>query len=192
MAMTASTMLPLRTKAPQFSLPDTTGRTVSLSDFDDADVLLVVFMCNHCPFVKHIIDDFVPLVKEYQGKGVAVVGINSNDVGNYPEDRPELMRIEAQDRGFTFPYLYDATQDVAKAYQAACTPDFYVFDKERTLVYRGQMDDSRPGNGEPITGADLRAALDAALEGREIPSEQRPSIGCNIKWKAGNEPDYFG
>jgi len=192
MAMTASTMLPLRTKAPQFSLPATTGRTVSLSDFDDADVLLVVFMCNHCPFVKHIIDDFVQLVKEYQGKGVAIVGINANDVANYPEDRPELMAIEAQDRGFTFPYLYDATQDVAKAYQAACTPDFYVFDRARTLVYRGQMDDSRPGNGEPVTGADLRAALDAALEGGEIPDEQRPSIGCNIKWKAGNEPNYFG
>ena len=192
MAMTASTMLPLRTKAPHFSLPDTTGRTVSLSDFDAADVLLVVFMCNHCPFVKHVIDDFVQLAKEYQGKGVAVVGINSNDVANYPEDRPELMTKEARDRGFTFPYLYDATQDVAKAYQAACTPDFYVFDKDRTLAYRGQMDESRPGNGEPVTGADLRAALDAALDGREIPREQRPSIGCNIKWKAGNEPDYFG
>ena len=192
MAMTASTMLPLRTKAPRFSLPDTAGQTVSLSDFDDTGVLLVVFMCNHCPFVKHIIDDFVQLVKEYQGKGVAVVGINSNDVDNYPEDRPDLMAKEAQEKGFTFPYLYDATQDVAKAYHAACTPDFYVFDKDRTLAYRGQMDDSRPGNGEPITGADLRAALDAALEGREIPGEQRPSIGCNIKWKAGNEPDYFG
>jgi peroxiredoxin len=190
--MTASTMLPLRTKAPHFSLPDTAGKTVSLSDFDDASVLLVVFMCNHCPFVKHIIDDFVQLASEYQDKGVAVVGINSNDVENYPEDRPELMVKESQAKRFTFPYLYDATQDVAKAYHAACTPDFYVFDKDRTLVYRGQMDDSRPGNDEPIDGADLRAALDAALAGREVPEPQRPSIGCNIKWKVGNEPEYFG
>lgn len=192
MAVTPSTMLPLQTKAPRFSLPDTEGNTVSLSDFADASVLLVVFMCNHCPFVKHIIDAFVKLAKEYQGKGVAIVGINSNDVDNYPEDRPELMAKEVRERGFTFPYLYDATQDVAKAYQAACTPDFYVFDKNRALVYRGQMDDSRPGNGEPITGADLRAALDAALAGREIPGQQRPSVGCNIKWKAGQEPEYFG
>ncbi|MHC4519333.1 MAG: thioredoxin family protein, partial [Planctomycetota bacterium] len=165
MAMTASTMLPLQTEAPHFSLPDTAGQTVSLSDFADAGVLLVVFMCNHCPFVKHIIGDFVKLAKEYQGKGVVIVGINSNDVDNYPEDRPERMAKAAQEKGFTFPYLYDATQDVAKAYQAACTPDFYVFDEKRTLVYRGQMDDSRPGNDEPITGADLRAALDAALAG---------------------------
>ena len=192
MVRTASTMLPLRTRAPHFSLPDTAGKTVSLSDFDDASVLLVVFMCNHCPFVKHIIDDFVQLAKEYQDKGVAIVGINSNDVDNYPEDRPELMVKESQAKGFTFPYLYDATQEVAKAYRAACTPDFYVFDEERTLVYRGQMDDSRPGNDEPIDGADLRAALDAALAGREVPEPQRPSIGCNIKWKAGNEPEYFG
>jgi len=192
MVMTASTMLPLGTEAPPFALPDITGKTVSVSDFDAADVLLVVFMCNHCPFVKHIIDGFVALAKEYQGKGVAVVGINSNDVDGYPEDRPELMAKLAQTKSFTFPYLYDATQAVAKAYCAACTPDFFVFDRDRRLVYRGQMDESRPGNDEPITGADLRAALDAVLAGRSVPEEQRPSMGCNIKWKAGNEPDYFG
>jgi len=192
MAMTASTMLPLGTAAPPFSLPDTAGKPVSLVDFQDADALLIVFMCNHCPFVKHIIRDFVELAKEYQGRGVGVVGINSNDVANYPDDRPELMASEAAERGFTFPYLYDESQDAAKAYRAACTPDFYVFDKDHRLAYRGQMDDSRPGNDEPITGSDLRAALDAVLEGRAVPDEQRPSIGCNIKWIAGNEPDYFG
>jgi peroxiredoxin len=192
MAMTASTMLPLGTEAPLFELPDTAGKMVSNADFEDADVLLVVFMCNHCPFVKHIIDDFVALAKEYQGRGVAAVGINSNDVDHYPEDRPESMAKLAKEKGFTFPYLYDARQTVAKAYHAACTPDFFVFDRGRELMYRGQMDDSRPGNGQPITGADLRAALDAILAGRAVPGEQRPSIGCNIKWKAGNEPDYFG
>ena len=191
MSMTASTMLSLGTAASPFNLPDTMGKTAALSDFDDADVLLVVFMCNHCPFVKHIIDGFVKLAAEYQGRGVAVVGINSNDVDSYPDDRPEMMAKVAQEKGFTFLYLYDATQAVAKAYHAACTPDFFVFDRQRTLVYRGQMDDSRPGNGAPVTGADLRAALDAVLAGRDVPSEQRPSIGCNIKWKTGNEPDYF-
>ena len=192
MSMTASTMLALGTKAPPFSLRDAMGQTTCLSDFDDADVLLVAFMCNHCPFVKHIIDGFVKLAAEYQGKGVAVVGINSNDVDNYPDDRPEMMAKVAQEKGLTFPYLYDASQAVAKAYHAACTPDFFVFDRQRTLLYRGQMDDSRPGNEEPVTGADLRAALDAVLAGRDVPSEQRPSIGCNIKWKAGSEPDYLG
>lgn len=190
MAMTASTMLPLGTKAPPFTLPDVEGRPVSLTDFDDAAALVVVFMCNHCPFVKHILNDLVRLVKEYQPKGAAFVGINSNDVENYPEDRPERMAQIAKETGFTFPYLYDATQEVAKSYRAACTPDFFVFDKERALVYRGQMDDSRPGTGVPITGTDLRAALDAVLKGEPVPEEQRPSIGCNIKWKAGNQPDY--
>ena len=151
MAMTASTMLALGTKAPPFSLPDARGKAISLSDFDDADVLLVVFMCNHCPFVKHIIDGFAKLAAEYQGKGVAVVGINSNDVDNYPADRPEMMAKIAREKGLTFPYLYDATQAVARAYHAACTPDFFVFNRQRTLVYRGQMDDSRPGNDEPTT-----------------------------------------
>jgi len=192
MTMTASTMLPLGTGAPPFSLPDTSGKTVSLSDLAESEALLVVFTCNHCPFVKHIIDDFVKLAREYQGRGLGIVGVNSNDVAHYPEDRPELMAQLAAEKGFAFPYLYDESQEVAKAYHAACTPDFFVFDKERRLVYRGQMDDSRPGNGEPITGADLRAALDAVLEGQAVPDEQRPSMGCNIKWKAGNEPDYFG
>ena len=191
MAVTASTMLPLGTPAPDFALPATDDKAVSLADFGAAEALLVVFMCNHCPFVKHIVDDFVELAKEYQARGVAVVGINSNDVDAYPEDRPDKMAELAEEKGFTFPYLYDATQEVAGSYRAACTPDFFLFDKERRLVYRGQMDESRPGNNEPITGADLRAALDAVLAGEPVGAEQKPSIGCNIKWKPGNEPDYF-
>lgn len=190
MTMTASTMLPLGTPAPGFALPDTAGQTVSLQDFKEARALLVVFMCNHCPFVKHIIDGLVDLAREYQDKGVAVVGINSNDVDTYPEDHPDMMRKLTQEKGFTFPYLYDATQAVAKAYHAACTPDFFLFDADRGLVYRGQMDDSRPGNDEPITGADLRVALDAVLEARPVSRRQKPSMGCNIKWKSGHEPDY--
>jgi peroxiredoxin len=191
MAMTASTMLELGTKAPDFHLPDTEGNLVSLSDFDDAPVLLVVFMCNHCPFVRHILDHLLELAREYQAKGVAVVGINSNDVESYPDDRPEMMAKIAREKGFPFPYLYDETQEVAKSYRAACTPDFFLFDGQRRLAYRGQMDDSRPGNHEPITGADLRAALEAVLAGRPVPERQRPSMGCNIKWKPGNEPEYF-
>jgi peroxiredoxin len=191
MAMTASTMLELGTKAPDFCLPDTEGNLVSLSDFDGAQALLVVFMCNHCPFVKHILDHLLGLAKEYQTRGVAVVGISSNDVEGYPDDRPEMMAKVAREKGFPFPYLYDETQEVAKSYRAACTPDFFLFDAERRLVYRGQMDDSRPGNREPITGADLRAALEAVLAGRPVPERQRPSMGCNIKWKPGNEPEYF-
>ncbi len=190
MVMTASTMLALGTRAPDFSLPDTRGNIVSLSDFDDAKALLVVFMCNHCPFVKHILNHLIELAKEYQREGVAVAGINSNDVESYPEDRPEMMAKVAKEKGFTFPYLYDAAQEVAKSYHAACTPDFFLFDEDRKLVYRGQMDDSRPGNNVPITGADLRAALDAVLEGEQVPEKQRPSMGCNIKWKPGNAPDY--
>lgn len=190
MSATASTMLPLATKAPDFSLPDAKGKIVSLSDFDEAKALVVVFMCNHCPFVKHIIDDLVGLVNDYQKQGVAFVAINSNDVETYPDDRPDMMAKLAKQKGFTFPYLYDETQEVAKIYHAACTPDFFVFNEHRELVYRGQMDDSRPGNGVPITGADLSAALDAILEGSPVPETQKPSMGCNIKWKAGNEPDY--
>ena len=204
MVKTASTMLPLGTLAPDFSLPrpfggaascPTDGRqgnTVSLSDLADAPALLVIFMCNHCPFVIHVADGLAELVREYQERGVAVVGINSNDVENYPDDAPAKMAREVQRRGYTFPYLYDQTQEVAKAYRAACTPDFYVFDTDRRLVYRGQMDSSRPQNGIEVTGEDLRAALDAVLDGRPVSEEQRASIGCNIKWKAGNEPDYFG
>jgi peroxiredoxin len=184
-------MLALGTKAPDFNLPDTEGNIVSLSDFDDAKALLVVFMCNHCPFVKHILGTFIELGKEYQREGVAVVGISSNDVDSYPEDRPEMMAKVAREKGFSFPYLYDATQEVAKSYHAACTPDFFLFDEERRLVYRGQMDDSRPGNDVPVTGDDLRAALDAVLEGEPVSKKQRPSMGCNIKWKPGNEPDYM-
>lgn len=191
MVMTASTMLPLGTEAPDFTLPDTQGNSVSLSDFADAKALVVVFMCNHCPFVRHVIEGFVRLVKEYQPEGVAFVGINSNDVDSYPDDRPEKMIQFAREKGITFPYLFDATQDAAKRYHAACTPDFFVFDEDRKLIYRGQMDDSRPGGAIPVTGADLRAVLEAVLEGEPVPEEQRPSMGCNIKWKAGNEPDYF-
>jgi peroxiredoxin len=190
MSATASTMLPLATKAPDFSLPDAKGKMVSLSDFDEAAALVVVFICNHCPFVKHIIDDLVGLAKDYQKQGVAFVAINSNDVETYPDDRPDMMAKLAKQKGFTFPYLYDETQEVAKIYHAACTPDFFVFNENRELVYRGQMDDSRPGNGVPITGADLSVALDAILEGSPVPETQKPSMGCNIKWKAGNEPDY--
>ncbi len=192
MVKTASTMLPLGTAAPDFSLPDVTGKTVSLADFADAPVLLVVFMCNHCPFVIHVAAGLAELAREYQGRGVAVVGINSNDVESFPDDAPAKMADEVTRRGYTFPYLYDETQEVAKAYRAACTPDFYVFDTDRRLVYRGQMDSSRPQSGIKVTGEDLRAALDAVLDGRPVSEEQTASIGCNIKWKAGNEPDYFG
>ena len=190
MAMTASAMLELGTKAPDFSLPDTDGRVVSLSDFEDARALLIVFMCNHCPFMKHVLNGLLNLAREYQMKGVAVVGISANDVDAYPEDGPEMMAEFAERMNFPFSYLYDETQEVAKSYHAACTPDFFLFDKDRRLAYRGQMDDSRPGNHVPVTGADLRAALDATLQGKPAPHEQRPSMGCNIKWKPGNEPDY--
>jgi peroxiredoxin len=190
MVVTPSTMLPLGTPAPNFCLPDTEGNIVSLDDFKDAQALLVIFMCNHCPFVKHIRDHLVELVKEYQAKGVDVVGINSNDVASFPEDRPERMAQVAKEAGFTFPYLYDESQEVAKAYRAACTPDFFLFGSERKLVYRGQMDNSRPDSGIPLTGSDLRAALDAVLQGKPVSGDQKPSIGCNIKWKPGNEPSY--
>ena len=183
MSLTASNMLSLGTSAPDFNLTDTSGNTVSLDNFNDAPALLVIFMCNHCPFVKHILDKLVDLIKEYQEKGVAVVGINSNDISSYPEDSPELMAEVSKEKGFTFPYLFDQTQEVAKAYQAACTPDFFLFDKDKKLVYRGQLDDSRPGNEIPVTGADLTAAIDAVLESKEITMQQKPSMGCNIKWK---------
>jgi peroxiredoxin len=190
MVAAASTMRKIGTPAPALELPDTQGKNVSLSDFGDAKALLVVFMCNHCPFVRHVLDAFVNLASEYQKKGLAVVGINSNDVDSFPDDRPERMSQMAREKGFTFPYLYDQTQEVAKAYHAACTPDFFLFDGSRRLVYRGQMDDSRPGNGKPVTGSDLRAALDAVLAGQPTPNVQKPSMGCNIKWRLGNEPDY--
>ncbi len=192
MVKTASTMLPLGTKAPDFSLPDVDGRNVSLADFADAKALLVAFICNHCPFVKHVAPELATLAKDYQPRGVAVVAINPNDVENYPDDSPEKMKEEVATRGYTFPYLFDESQEVAKAYSAACTPDFYVFDGARKLAYRGQLDASRPDSGIPVTGEDLRTALDAVLAGQPVRDDQKPSIGCNIKWKAGNEPDYFG
>jgi peroxiredoxin len=191
MVLTPSTMLPLETKAPDFSLPNIDGQTVSLADFGQAKALLVVFMCNHCPFVKHIAPGLAQLARDYQPRGVAVVGINSNNTASHPADSPEQMVLEAENRGYTFAYLFDETQDVAKAYRAACTPDFYVFDKDQRLVYRGQMDSSRPDSGVPVTGADLRAALDAVLAGKPVAKDQKASIGCNIKWKPGGEPDYF-
>ncbi len=191
MVKTASTMLELGRRAPDFSLPNVDGTTVSLLDFQDAPALVVVFMCNHCPFVKHLAPELANFGRDCQAKGVAVVGISSNDVSTHPEDSPEQMIHEVEERGYTFAYLYDDTQDVAKAYRAACTPDFYVFDKDQALVYRGQFDDSRPDSGIPVTGADLRSAVDAALAGNPIPEPQKPSIGCNIKWKEGAEPGYF-
>jgi len=191
MVKTASTMMPLGTKAPDFALTNVDGRTVSRSDFQDAPALLVIFMCNHCPFVKHLAMGLATFAREYQERGAAMVGINANDVSSYPADSPEKMVREVEQRGYTFPYLFDGSQEVAKAYRAACTPDFFLFDAQRQLVYRGQFDASRPESGVPVTGQDLRAAIDAVLAGRRVPTDQRPSIGCNIKWKPGNEPDYF-
>lgn len=190
MVKTASTMLTLGTKAPDFSLTNVDGSIVSREHFDGKP-LLVIFMCNHCPFVVHLRADLKSFTDEFQARGLAVVGISSNDVAAYPQDGPDKMKAEAASAGYTFPYLYDATQDVAKSYKAACTPDFFLFDQDHSLVYRGQFDSSRPGNGVPITGDDLRAAVEAVLAGREVSAEQRPSIGCNIKWAAGQEPDYF-
>ena len=191
MVRTPSTMLPLGTQAPDFELPNIDGQMVTLQQFSDSKGLLVIFMCNHCPYVIHLADSLAKFADEYQTKGLRVVGISANDVENYPDDSPELMAQEAKDRGYSFPYLYDESQEVAKAYHAACTPDFFLFDQNQKLVYRGQFDSSRPGCGEP-TGEDLRAACDALLSGESIPSDQVASLGCNIKWKPGNEPPYFG
>jgi len=184
-------MLALGTTAPDFRLPDTNGNIISPDDFKGASALLVIFMCNHCPYVRHIRHELADVAEEYQKRGVAIVGINSNDVVHYPEDSPVKMAEEIKNIGYTFPYLYDEAQTVAKAYRAACTPDLYLFDKRRRLVYRGQFDDSRPGNGIPVTGQDVREALDAVLSGKPVSPNQKPSIGCNIKWKPGNEPEYF-
>ncbi len=190
MARTPSTMLELGTPAPDFSLPSPiSGDTVSLSDYRGKP-LLVVFACNHCPYVLHILDAFADFAREYGSKGLNIVMINANDVANYPDDSPEKMVDLAREHGFDFPYLYDESQQVAQAYQAACTPDFFLFDADHRLYYRGQFDASRPRNDEPVTGADLRAAADALLAGQPAPAEQIPSLGCNIKWKAGNEPSY--
>ncbi len=192
MVETASIMLELGSAAPDFCLPDPSGRIVCRDDFKDKQALLVVFMCNHCPYVKHIQHELASVANDYQPKGLATVAINANDVAKYPADSPERMAEEIKRVGYSFPYLYDESQEVAKAYRAACTPDFFLFDKDRRLVYRGQFDDARPGNKEPVTGKDLRAAIATVLAGKPVPPEQRPSIGCNIKWKPGNEPDYFG
>ena len=191
MVKTASTMLPLGTKAPDFSLPNIDGSTVSLADFAGEKALVVIFMCNHCPFVIHIREQLVEFAKEYQEKGAAIVAISSNDVVEYPQDSLEKMAEDAKEFGYSFPYLLDESQAVAQAYKAACTPDFYVFDADQALVYRGQLDDSRPNSDIPVTGKDLRTAVDAALAGDAPLLEQKPSLGCNIKWKAGNEPVYF-
>jgi peroxiredoxin len=191
MAETPSTMVPLGTTAPDFRLADTTGKLVSRDDFQDAPALLVMFICNHCPFVQHIRRGLAQFAREYQARGLAIVAINSNDARTYPADSPALMAEEVTRAGYTFPYLYDETQAVAKAYRAACTPDFFLFDRARRLAYRGQFDDSRPSNQRPVTGADLRAAADAVLNGQPVPPDQKASIGCNIKWKAGHEPNYF-
>lgn len=191
MAAVSSTMLELGTSAPDFSLLDTSGKQRSLANFKDAPALLVVFMCNHCPYVKHIRSAFAAFAREYQPKGLAIVGINANDVSTHPDDSPEKMAQEVEAVGYTFPYLYDETQQVAKRYRAACTPDFFLFDNKRELAYRGQFDDSRPGNNAPVTGRDLRAAANAVLKNAAPSPDQTPSMGCNIKWKPGNEPDYF-
>ena len=192
MVAVESQMLPLGTEAPSFSLPDPDGRRHSLDDVPDARAYLVMFICNHCPFVKHVRHELARLGDDYLPQGVAIFAINSNDYERHPDDSPERMREEAQRYGYRFPYLIDRDQSVAKAYRAACTPDFLLFDAERRLVYRGQLDDSRPSNDKPVTGADLRAALDAVLQGREVPKDQKPSIGCNIKWRPGNAPEWFG
>ena len=189
MAAVESQMLELGTIAPAFSLPDPDGKRHSLAD--GADAYLVMFICNHCPFVKHIREELARIGQDYGGRNVAIYAINSNDIDKYPADGPAEMKREAATHGYTFPYLLDEDQSVAKAYRAACTPDFFVFDGSQRLVYRGQLDDSRPSNGKPVTGSDLRAALDAVLAGSAVDDEQVPSIGCNIKWKPGNEPDYF-
>ena len=191
MVKTNSTMLPLGTKAPDFSLVSVDGKTYSLADFESAPALLVMFMCNHCPYVIHVADELAKLANYYQQKNVAVVGISSNDVAGYPQDSPEQMVHEAENRGYTFPYLFDETQDVAKAYKAACTPDFFLFDKDQKLVYRGQLDSSRPKTEIPVTGEDLRTALDAVIAGQPVTEDQKPSLGCNIKWVEGNAPEYF-
>jgi peroxiredoxin len=193
MALTASTMLPLGTQAPDFHLPDVvSGKSISLATFADKKALLVMFICQHCPFVKHIKAELAQLGKDYIPSDLAIVAISANDINKYPDDAPESLKEMAIELGFSFPLCYDESQSTAKAYTAACTPDFFIFDAERKLVYRGQLDDSRPTNDKPVTGTDLRAAIQAVLAGQTVAREQKPSIGCNIKWKPGNEPNYFG
>ena len=193
MVATYSTMLPLGTKAPKFSLANVLeDSTVTLDDFPHANAYVLAFVCNHCPFVKLIRDHLADFGNSALKKDVVTFAISSNDVENYPDDSPAKMVIEAKEAGYAFPYLYDESQEVAKSYKAACTPDFFLFDSNQRLAYRGQYDDARPGNGKPVTGTDLQLALDAVLAGKEVPEPHKPSIGCNIKWKQGNAPDYFG
>ena len=192
MSLTPSTMLELGTPAPDFLLLDTEGNHKGLSDFSNKPALLVAFICNHCPYVIHIADAFSAFANEYRSKGLGIVAISANDAANFADDGPEKMAQEVKTRGYTFPYLYDEDQQVAKAYQAACTPDFFLFDAERKLVYRGQFDASRPRSDVPVTGTDLRRAVDRVFAGKKPDAEQVPSMGCNIKWKPGNEPEYFG
>jgi peroxiredoxin len=192
MVRTASTMLPLGTQAPDFHLPDVvSGETISLFSFADKKALLVMFICRHCPFVKHIQAELGQIGKDYADQDIGIVAISANDATNYPDDAPDKLKAMAQEQGFTFPICYDESQEIAKTYTAACTPDFFLFDAERRLVYRGQLDDSRPSNGKPVTGQDLRTAINAVLAGKTVNPDQKPSIGCNIKWKPGNEPAYF-
>jgi thiol-disulfide isomerase/thioredoxin len=191
MVLTPSTMLPLGTTAPDFALPDVvSGQTLTLADVMGKKGLLVMFICRHCPFVKHIQDQLAQLGKDYQPQGLGLVAISSNNAVSHPDDGPDSLKEMAVQVGFTFPFLYDETQAIAKAYRAACTPDFFLFNGQKVLVYRGQLDDSRPGSDQPVTGKDLRGAMDLVLGGQPIPAAQKPSIGCNIKWKPGNEPNY--
>jgi len=184
-------MLPLGTKAPAFSLTDlVSSKKISLETFTDQRLLLVMFICAHCPYVKHVQNELARLGSDYHDKSAGIVAISANDVASHPDDAPDKLKAMAERLGFGFPYCFDETQEIAKAYTAACTPDFFLFDKDRKLVYRGQLDDSRPGNGKPNDGRDLRAALDAVLAGQPVASGQKPSLGCNIKWKTGNEPPY--
>ncbi len=191
MALTPSTMLELGTPAPEFDLPEVGGGRVGTRDFDGKRGLLVIFISRHCPYVQHVREELARLGRDYAESGLGIVAISSNDIVDYPDDSPPNLDRMRRELGFEFPVCYDETQEVAKAYRAACTPDFFLFNGERRLVYRGQLDDSRPGNGKPVTGHDLRAAIDAVLQGRPVDDHQVASIGCNIKWKRGNEPDYF-
>jgi peroxiredoxin len=193
MVLTSSTMLPLGTFAPDFALTDTiSGKKLKVTNFAGKDALLVIFLCNHCPYVKHIQDGLAALGRDYEKKKLAIVAISANDPATNPDDTPEKLGQESKRAGYRFPVLFDADQSVAKAYTAACTPDFFLFDSTLRLVYRGQFDSSRPGKDTPVTGADVRAAIDAVLTGKRVSSKQTASLGCNIKWRAGNEPDYFG
>jgi peroxiredoxin len=193
MVKTASTMLPLGTTAPEFQLPDVvSGKTISLDTFADSQALLVMFICQHCPFVKHVQSELAKIGQDYSRQPLGIVAISANDVANYPNDSPEKLKQMAEEFNFNFPVCYDESQEVSKAYTAACTPDFFLFDRNNKLVYRGQLDDSRPSTDIPVTGKDLRQAIDAVLQNQKLDFEQKPSIGCNIKWKPGNEPEYFG